>query len=522
MDRPNPRKVHSSPVPRTGGVAVLIGTMVPLGFLLEGNPALLGIGLGALCLLVFGVLDDMKDIHWKWKLLGQCLAATVTVLVCNIHPHVPVAIWPRMPVTLGVLSYPLNIVFLMAAINIVNLADGLDGLAGGICLLTFSCVAFLAFFHGDLEPLAICVCVMGATVGFLRYNTYPAVVFLGDTGSQFLGFTAGVTVLLLTQREHSLYSPFLPLFILGVPVLDTALVVIERIRERRPIFQADRRHLHHLILDFGFRHNEAVVIIYAFQFIMVVLAWTMRFLPDAIILAAYLLLASAFLIFFSIHGKKQWLKDHEPRWSPFAESRTEIVRSKYLSRTLVAETAWYGVVGTVSLFYLVSPFFVRKVPQDIGAISIGFLIFLISLMATRFRTPLLLPTVKIAAFFIAVCTIAAFEFQMGSEPRLTQVRPYYNALFACMGACYFLSLVATLETMPLVTLDYLLLALVIFTFFLPRAYLEEFHVQSISARMLLVFLCIELIAYRLRGRFSFIWAPVFAALGLNIAFAFLL
>ena len=149
VDEPNSRKVHLRPVPRTGGAGIIIGTLVPLVFLLEKDQVLLGLCLGAICMLFMGILDDKWDLNYKWKFLGQILAAVVTLLVSGIRFHTFGELWPGYILDLGMLSLPFSTFFLVATTNMINMSDGLDGLAGGICLLIFSCVGFLAFFQGD-------------------------------------------------------------------------------------------------------------------------------------------------------------------------------------------------------------------------------------------------------------------------------------------------------------------------------------------------------------------------------------
>jgi len=168
--------------------------------------------------------------------------------------------------------------------NAVNLADGLDGLAGGITMITFLCICALAFRSGDASIAIMSLAMLGALFGFLSFNTYPASIFMGDAGSQFLGFVSIVLPLKMCQ-DYSPLSPVLPLLIVGLPVIDTLIVMSERIRSGRSPFVADNNHFHHKLLGIGLFHTEAVFIIYLLQSVFVLSAYVFRFYSDWFILA---------------------------------------------------------------------------------------------------------------------------------------------------------------------------------------------------------------------------------------------
>jgi UDP-GlcNAc:undecaprenyl-phosphate GlcNAc-1-phosphate transferase len=287
LDQPNSRKVHKEPIPRTGGPAVMVGCLLPLLFLFKGDRIILGLCLGALCILAIGITDDLWNLNFKWKFVGQGFAATLALLISGIKFHNFGQLWQGFPLDLGSLSLLLGIFFLVATTNMINLSDGLDGLAGGICFLIFCAVGFLAYFQEDWRLVTLSLCTLGAIAGFLRYNAHPAVVFLGDTGSQFLGFTAGLSMLLLTQ-VRTVYSPVIPLYLIGIPLIDTVIVIFERSRQGRPIFRADKNHIHHKLLRLGLRHSESVMVIYSLQLGMIIIAWTGRYADDVLLLLSFL------------------------------------------------------------------------------------------------------------------------------------------------------------------------------------------------------------------------------------------
>jgi UDP-GlcNAc:undecaprenyl-phosphate GlcNAc-1-phosphate transferase len=285
LDQPGVRKVHSHPVPRVGGIAMAIGMLVAM--LVWGSAAIeFRAYLAALLtLLIFGIQDDRLTLSPLWKLLGQVLAALIVMyaghLSIGIVRHVDAY---ELPIWL---STPITLLFIVGVTNAINLADGLDGLAGGTTLLCVSGLLLLSLTSDSMQVAFVCVVLIGAVLGFLRYNTHPARIFMGDAGSQLLGFSAAVFSLMLTQDRELPFSATLPLLLLGVPVIDTLTVMTERVLDGRSPFQADRTHVHHRLLAVGFDHHEAVMVIYGAQALLLVLAWYLRFASDATILLVF-------------------------------------------------------------------------------------------------------------------------------------------------------------------------------------------------------------------------------------------
>lgn len=286
VDQPDERKVHVNPIPRAGGVAIVLAFFVPVllwSIDLNSHIALL---LGASIIAVFGFLDDRHSLSYQWKFLAQILAVAV-FLAGNVEiTKTPfLGLGDQVPW----LSYPVLAFFILGVTNAVNLSDGLDGLAAGSSLLSFAFVALLSYVAGDYALAMMSVCVMGALTGFLRFNTHPATIFMGDAGSQFLGFMAACLAVLVTQSENCAVSPMLAIVIVGLPILDTLMVIALRLRSGVSPFQPDQRHLHHQLLRAGLQHYQAVAGVYLFGFVLMALAYLIRYQPDEEILAFYLL-----------------------------------------------------------------------------------------------------------------------------------------------------------------------------------------------------------------------------------------
>ena len=304
VDVPDERKVHSHAIPRIGGIAMVLGAIFPVMLWATLDRTMVSFLAALAVLLFFGAWDDSRDLDYRIKFFGQFVAVLLVVLIGDVK----FAIFPfaGMEPVPELLSVPVTILFLVGTTNAVNLSDGLDGLAAGVSLLSLSAIALLAYFGDGQNIMLICFAVAGAIFGFLRYNTFPARLFMGDTGSQFLGFTVGVLSIVLTQKSNTALNPVIPLFLVGLPIIDTLFVMGQRYREGRSLFAADRNHIHHRLLALGMKHYEAVAAIYLTQLVFVLLAVVLRYESDALVLTGYVLFSALLLAVLVVARERQW------------------------------------------------------------------------------------------------------------------------------------------------------------------------------------------------------------------------
>ncbi len=291
VDQPDhDRKQHSNPIPRCGGLAIAVAVLLPSLFWLRDIAGMTGLLLGASIIAFFGFMDDRHELNYRWKFAGQIIGVAVF-----LYGNVEITKTPFLG--LGDLapwvSYPIIALFVLGVTNAVNLSDGLDGLAAGSSLLSLAFVAYLGYVAGESSFALIAVAAMGALLGFLRYNTHPATVFMGDTGSQFLGFVAACLALQVTQSDNSAVSPMLAVLVVGLPILDTLMVMLLRVRDGHSPFKPDRRHLHHQFLDVGMLHYQAVAALYLLSFMLLAIAYLVRFESDSVVLLSYLVFCAA-------------------------------------------------------------------------------------------------------------------------------------------------------------------------------------------------------------------------------------
>jgi UDP-GlcNAc:undecaprenyl-phosphate GlcNAc-1-phosphate transferase len=267
LDHPDlDRKLHSSPVPRTGGVAIVVSYLIAVGLLLLSPlrgasvidlPLALRLLPSVLVVFFIGLADDLIGLNPRQKLLGQaaaaCLAWFSGIQILGIAGFSAGGWW----------SLPLTVFWLVACANAVNLIDGVDGLAAGVGLFAAFTTLAAALLHGN-TPLALATApLLGALLAFLRYNFNPASIFLGDCGSLTIGFLIGCFGIIWSQKSATALGMAAPLMALAVPLLDTGISVVRRFLRHQPVFKSDRNHMHHRLLDRGFSPRQVALTLYA-------------------------------------------------------------------------------------------------------------------------------------------------------------------------------------------------------------------------------------------------------------------
>jgi UDP-GlcNAc:undecaprenyl-phosphate/decaprenyl-phosphate GlcNAc-1-phosphate transferase len=384
VDRPGLRKVHVAPIARVGGLAMVVGVLIaaiiviPLGlreryFLVAG-----------VVLTLFGAADDRFDLDYRIKLLGQLIAASLVVWGGDIQIH-SITLDERVMLPQWI-SVPLTVLFLVGITNAINLADGLDGLAGGTTFLCLAALALLAHSGGQVVCAALALAFAGSVLGFLRFNTFPASVFMGDSGSQLLGFAVGVLSLRATQTSETAVSAATPILLLALPLLDTFSVMAQRIAEGRSPFSPDKNHIHHKLLALGFDHHEAVMIIYIVQGDLFLLAYWMRYESDLTIMGVvtlFFVVSVAMLQGAARNGWRFRAGSTQTADSPLSRLLTTLRKPQNLPRWSVV-----GVVAGIGGYALISLAEMASLSSDVQILVVGLLAVVIVLLAMRRAQPL--------------------------------------------------------------------------------------------------------------------------------------
>jgi UDP-GlcNAc:undecaprenyl-phosphate GlcNAc-1-phosphate transferase len=290
IDYPNERSLHTVPTPKLGGLAILVGVLASGWIWLPDDNESRAILIGAVAITLLGFLDDVYDLPAAPKLLGQAAAVVIPVSAGVTVDNFTFPFFGRLtPGTVDLVNLPwggavhlgdvATVVAIVAVINVINLIDGVDGLAAGVCVISALTLAVIALSLDRTAAGVLAAIVAGASLGFLRHGFPPADTFMGDTGSNLLGYLLGAVAVQGALKTNAVVALFLPLIILTVPIMDTGFVVAKRLKYRRPIYKADRWHFHHRMADIGFSQRRTLLYLYGWTLVMAALALALRFVP---------------------------------------------------------------------------------------------------------------------------------------------------------------------------------------------------------------------------------------------------
>lgn len=296
------RRMHKHPIPRLGGLAIIFGFMVAVLCFGHMTKSLTAILIAAMIIAVMGIIDDAKALDAKPKFVVQIIAALIVVLWGEVRVEVftnPI-VWSGQPYLVLPMwaSVIFSVFWIVFITNAVNFIDGLDGLAAGVSAIMTVSLVFISARLGDYSVAVIGTALMGACFGFLPYNFNPAKIFMGDTGSTFLGFMLATLSIQGVFKSYAVISFAVPLLIMGLPLFDAIFAMVRRILKGQSPMKADRGHLHHRLIDMGFSQKQTVFILYA---ISGVLGITAVILAESSALRAVLLLLCV-LVFLLIQG----------------------------------------------------------------------------------------------------------------------------------------------------------------------------------------------------------------------------
>ena len=261
LDKPEKRKIHKNPMPRLGGLGIFIAFIFGYILFSDQSTEMLSILMGSFFIIIIGIIDDIKPLPATIKLGGQLIATCIVVFYGGILLNRIVAF--GFNIEFGILAYPITIFFILGAINAINFIDGLDGLAGGVSSIYFLTIGIIIFLLNQQGSLAFILTfiMLGSILGFLVHNFHPAKIFMGDSGSMFLGFIIAI-VALLNFKTATFTTLIIPMLLLAIPIFDTSCAILRRKLKGRPISKPDKEHLHHQFLGMNLSHRKTVLLIY--------------------------------------------------------------------------------------------------------------------------------------------------------------------------------------------------------------------------------------------------------------------
>lgn len=492
IDKPDPRKVHVTPIPRAGGIGIVLGALLPMVIWLPFTDALISYYLGALILLGFGVWDDIAELGHYVKFIGQFAAAILVVyyggIVVETFPFMDME--PLSPA----IGKPFTVIALVGMINAINHSDGLDGLAGGESLMSLAGILYLATQAGGFETMVLSVAVMGGIFGFLRFNSHPARVFMGDGGSQFLGFSLGVLAVMLTQKDNPALSPMLPLLLLGLPIADILVVFWKRAHAGGNWFRATKNHVHHRLLELGFHHYESVAIIYTLQAALVFAAVVMPYAADAGLLAIYL--AVCILLFQSLR------RAESAGWRAHRAGDPGAVAGflQAVKQNRMAECVPKGIVAVaVSLFMLIGALSVTKVPSDLALIAGVLALMLLVRLLLGYRVWFLMLRLLV---FMAIALVLFLFSRYPPEGALASAQLGY-VFFGVLAIAIIVGVrIAEREQFRVTPLDYLVVLIALALALIPGESLQAAGLVEMAIQAILLFYGAELAMRHMRTRWN--------------------
>lgn len=488
LDVPDARKRHVGMIPRIGGIAIAVSTLISVWLWSLADGAPLGFLIGSAVIVIFGLLDDRNDLDYRIKFGGQIAGAVIAFSFGLQVQHLPLIDVQALP---AVISLPITVILLLGSTNAFNLLDGLDGLAAGCASLSLAAVMALALILGN-EPhvVIIAVAALGGILGFLRYNTHPAIVYMGDAGSQFLGFTIGVLALMLVELSGGRLSSATILPLLGLPVIDTIMVIVLRLRDGRSPFSPDRNHIHHKLLSVGLKHHQAVGVIYIVQALIVFSAVLLRNQSDLVIIGTYGAICSLCVTGYFIFKHRH-----------LNLASSTVITVDHAMSTDLSSQIWPHrarsfliryVEGSVALYLVAGAIVVDSVTTDVSIIALGFAGVTLALGLWRQAA---LPAVRLGVYLAAI--YVSYLSGISTNSGWLSSLPFYLWLASVALAVGLIMMLTPGKRFQLSTQDLLVVLVILGIIALPVSTFDKSLVSSIAVRaMIFIYACELLIALR--------------------------
>ncbi len=527
------RKVHSGAIPRLGGVAIVSAFFVAISFL-PSSDLYQGVLFGSLAVFICGAIDDISPLSARTKFIVQLIAAGFAIYHDNLFID-QLVLTKQLIVPLHVgLSGPLSIFLVVGAINAINLIDGLDGLAAGVVLIGVGLLAFANFVSTQNASvlLTFALPMLGAVFGFLRYNTHPATIFMGDGGSNWLGFMSGALLLIALKTPSPAGTgvvPFISLVLtFAIPIVDTAVVMIRRISEKRSPFSADKNHFHHSLLRIGLSHGQSVTTIYFLAFSCGVLGifpaifpkYDLPWVPYLVAIALMLVIPAAARI------NDATIKASLAHHATFS-------RQPLSNRFFAVIGLWEGANRYLLFTILIlGPALSGQIPREFTswAMAAGVVIVIGEFIPQSKRGAVFFDSFAICSASVIILVVNNLNpMTIAWEGSRLPIQGLYNSLFVILFVSSLSLFLATARRRSLIFTpsDFLLLTIPLAILLLPKDWQSEYKLDLISLRSLVIFMSMRVL-YRRRpkhiGNLKFaclaalVWVYLVAAHGVRILY----
>lgn len=490
FDEQDERKLHSGTIPRLGGIAIFFAVLLASILFSPIDQHMRGFLAGGVVIFLVGLTDDLTGLVARKKFFGQFFAALIATVVGGFSLTSLGDLFGTGVIELGGLSIPFTVFAIVGVINAINLMDGLDGLAGGVTAIAMTALGFIAYNTGNQQLTGLSVALLGAVVGFLKFNSYPAKIFMGDGGSLFLGYCLATFAVHLVENGRGQVSAMVPVIILAVPICDTCFVMAKRLLQGRAISSPDRSHIHHRLMDLGLGHKATVILVYGLSYAVAIYAVMYQHLADHQHLMNLLLMLAVFCVLTWILGGV--LKKHANR---FLEDDRSFLNF-FTYRWMVRYSQYFLLVAKyLVLMILTLPLFITSRPSYELASVAGLLIaltltllFLTKDWSNRFLQFTLYFS---GAFLLYVVENFGRETVLaGVELRLLSMYLFF-ALFLLCGTLLFLRKKSRLLMHS--PMEYLILFMVIAIPLLPTSLTSPHHLLTVTGKALILAISYKMI-----------------------------
>jgi len=490
VDRPDGRKVHTTEIPRLGGIAIFCAFMLAIILFCDVERQTRGLLSGAIVIFITGLIDDLIGLTPRQKLIGEVMAASTGVIAGNIVLSSLGNLFGMGEVQLGLLAIPFTIFAIVGVMNAINLIDGLDGLAGGVSAIVCMVFGIIAFKTGNLLVLSITAALLGAIFGFLKYNTFPATIFMGDSGSLLLGYCMGFLSIMLVIQGNGSISPVTPLIALGVPVLDTLVVMVNRFKRRENMFLPDKTHIHHRLMNMGFGHRFTVIIVIGLTYCYSFAALAFYYLDDYQMLAG--LIFSSSMIYAGLYylsnnpfvERSRMLRSNSPIWKT-RTYRKIVEQCSYLIRFIK-----YLLI-CIMLLAVFTPVHGMREIALVSGILLLFITVLVFIPLGRSNVCLLVVLYFCSIFIIYQMENFGRDTMLLGIPLLTISNAFFICLIAAEGIKIYL------RRQGLITIsshfEYFLLFIAISVPLLPHDFASKYHLLTVAGKSVILFIAFKLI-----------------------------
>jgi len=501
------RKIHSRPIPLVGGLAIILGFLIPHLIFSDSSRFTIIVGI-SLLVFVTGFVDDIKNISPKVRILIQTLCASAVIIGADL-PITAISINEGFGFDL---SYPigfmLSLFIIIGAINSTNMSDGLDGLAAGLVVIGIVMISFVHYLRTEDLSLIISIClpIIGATLGFLRYNTHPASIFMGDGGSNWLGFMLGILFLFLITEpatssisSHQITIPILSAFMgSALPIIDTACVIFTRVRNGLHPTKADKRHFHHTLLRVGLTQTQSVIAIYFISMVFGISGIITVAYPPPKYSLWYVTYLATFLLFVGILLSQTLSKE---TFQQLSRSRKLASKSTIFGKRLRATIRYWEIINkyVVYLVLAVLPAFAQRSGVEIGySASIAWFFVLASTFGPKQNSDFLDSTILVIGVGVLLFAGNQSELMILWQGKKVSVQGLYNYLFYFLFFSSLLFIAVTMRKKYLVVTpsDFLMTAIPIVLLLAPEPIRSDYRLGSISIRCLVLFVVLRTFAKR--------------------------